>query len=46
MTRYPYGSGEHYPDTPSHRRYLREYNTRRVSSPYTNLRPVQLSRAK
>ena len=46
MTRYPYGSGELYPDTPSHRRYLREYNTRRVSSPYTNLRPVQLSRAK
>ncbi len=46
MTRYPYGKAESYPDTPGHRRYLRQYNTRRVSSPFPDLRPVQLSRAK
>ena len=46
MTRYPYGKAEHYPDTPSHRRYLRQYNTRRVSSPYSNIRPYQYSRAR
>jgi hypothetical protein len=28
MSRYPYGADETYPDTPEHRRYLREYNTR------------------
>ena len=46
MTQYPYGKAERYPDTPGHRRYLRQYNTRRVSSPYPDLRPVRLSRAK
>jgi hypothetical protein len=30
MTRYPYGDDESYPAGPSHRRYLAEYNTRRV----------------
>jgi hypothetical protein len=28
MTRYPYGEGERYPDDPTHRRYVHEYNTR------------------
>ena len=28
MTGYPYGPGERYPDSPAHRRYQREYNTR------------------
>ncbi len=28
MSGYPYPATEHYPDTPEHRRYLREYNTR------------------
>jgi Flp pilus assembly protein TadD len=31
MTKYPYGSDEHYPDTPAHREYLERYNTRVVS---------------
>ncbi|MGH9163292.1 MAG: CRTAC1 family protein, partial [Vicinamibacteraceae bacterium] len=30
MTRYPYSAPEAYPDTPAHRRYLDEYNTRVV----------------
>ena len=30
MSRYPYASTEQYPDSPSHRRYLERYNTRRV----------------
>ena len=28
MSNYPYGSGEHYPDSPEHRQYLRDYQTR------------------
>ena len=28
MTGYPYGKGEHYPDTPEHRQYRETYNTR------------------
>jgi Tfp pilus assembly protein PilF len=28
MSAYPYRAGEHYPDDPLHRAYLREYNTR------------------
>jgi hypothetical protein len=28
MTEYPYRPGERYPDTPAHRRYRAEYNTR------------------
>jgi Tfp pilus assembly protein PilF len=31
MTRYPYGSGEHYPDSQAYRDYLDRYNTRVVS---------------
>lgn len=41
MTQYPYSKTESYPDTPSHRRYLRQYNTRHISSSYTDLRPLQ-----
>jgi Tfp pilus assembly protein PilF len=33
MTRYPYAAPEQYPDTPEHRRYQREYNTRIVAVP-------------
>jgi hypothetical protein len=28
MSQYPYGPGEHYPETPMHQQYQREYNTR------------------
>jgi hypothetical protein len=28
MSNYPYGSGEHYPNTPRHQDYLRRYQTR------------------
>jgi hypothetical protein len=28
MSSYPYSSAEHYPDTPEHRRYREEFNTR------------------
>jgi hypothetical protein len=31
MSRYPYGIDESYPTGEEHRRYLREYNTRRIS---------------
>jgi hypothetical protein len=31
MTRYPYGSGEHYPDSQAYRDYLEHYNTRVVT---------------
>jgi hypothetical protein len=31
MTRYPPAGSQQYPDTPEHRRYRREYNTRRVT---------------
>jgi hypothetical protein len=31
MTKYPYGSDEHYPDTRAHRDYLARYNTRVVN---------------
>ena len=44
MTQYPYGGAERYPDTPSHRRYLQEYNTRRVSNTHSDIRPMQYSR--
>jgi hypothetical protein len=30
MSRYPYAAPEHYPDTPAHRRYREQYNTRVV----------------
>jgi tetratricopeptide (TPR) repeat protein len=30
MSRFPYGSGEHYPRTPRHEEYRRTYNTRQV----------------
>jgi Tfp pilus assembly protein PilF len=31
MSGYPYPEGEHYPDDPAHREYLRIYNTRKIS---------------
>jgi hypothetical protein len=31
MSRYPYGSGEHYPDSQAYRDYLERYNTRVVT---------------
>ena len=31
MSAYPYPEGEHYPDDPAHREYLKTYNTRRLS---------------
>ena len=37
MRGYPYGSAEHYPDTPEYRRYLERYNTRVVTSPVPSL---------
>jgi hypothetical protein len=40
MTKYPYGPGESYPDTPAHRDYLARYNTRVVSGP---LPPLELA---
>jgi len=30
MSRYPYGSHEHYPRSPLHQEYLKKYNTRKV----------------
>ena len=30
MSRYPYGTAEHYPETPAHRRYRDTFNTRAV----------------
>jgi hypothetical protein len=38
MSRYPYPETEKYPDTDVHRRYLREYNTRRVPEVLSELR--------
>jgi hypothetical protein len=32
MSNYPYGPGEHYPQTPLHDDYRRRFNTRRVGS--------------
>ncbi len=32
QTRYPYGPEESYPDDDAHRRYLEEYQTRRVTA--------------
>jgi hypothetical protein len=37
MTRYPYATPEHYPDTPELLRYQREYNTRIVAAPVPSL---------
>jgi cytochrome c-type biogenesis protein CcmH/NrfG len=37
MRAYPYGPGEHYPDTPAYRRYLARYNTRVVAAPVPSL---------
>ncbi len=34
MRAYPYGAGERYPQTPSHREYLETYNTRVVARAY------------
>ena len=31
MSGYPYGVDEHYPDTPQHRRYRQDYNTRTIT---------------
>ena len=32
MSSYPYGENDIYPDDPEHQKYIREYNTRRVTS--------------
>jgi hypothetical protein len=37
MSGYPYPETEHYPDTEAHRRYQRDYNTRRVPETYSRL---------
>jgi hypothetical protein len=37
MSRYPYPESEHYPNTDAHRRYQREYNTRRVPETFSRL---------
>ena len=39
MHRYPYDHTERYPDDESHRRYRREYNTRRIPAELSQLRP-------
>ena len=39
MTTYPYGFDEAYPDTPEHRAYLEEYNTRGARRINPPLRP-------
>ena len=38
MTRYPYPTSEHYPDTPEHRAYRERFNTRRVIQAIPSLR--------
>jgi hypothetical protein len=37
MTRYPYAPPEHYPDTPKHREYQEQWNTRIVSRPVPSI---------
>jgi lipoprotein NlpI len=37
MTRYPYAAPERYPDTPEHRRYRQQYNTRVVVRPVPSI---------
>lgn len=37
MTRYPYGAGERYPDSPAHDAYQAQYNTRVVVRPLPTL---------
>jgi hypothetical protein len=39
MSTYPYPADEHYPDTPEHRAYLREYNTRPAACTVGSLVP-------
>lgn len=34
MSRYPYPADEHYPDTPEHNEYRKQFNTRRVMRPF------------
>jgi tetratricopeptide (TPR) repeat protein len=41
MSRYPYAPPERYPDTPAHRRYLEEYNTRVIGR---TLPPLETTR--
>ena len=44
MSRYPYPSGEHYPDDPAHVQYQREYNTRpalRLIQPLADAAPTR-----
>ncbi|MPZ19255.1 MAG: tetratricopeptide repeat protein [Luteitalea sp.] len=43
MTNYPYPAPEAYPDTPAHRRYRAEYNTRAVGRPIS---PIETSMAR
>jgi hypothetical protein len=37
MSRYPYPSGERYPDSPAHRQYRETYNTRQILRPVPTL---------
>ncbi len=37
MKGYPYGPGEHYPDSPRYREYLARYNTRVITRPVPSL---------
>lgn len=39
MSRYPYDTTERYPDDDAHRKYQREYNTRRVPAMMSQLHP-------
>lgn len=41
MSRFPYPEDEHYPDSETHRNYLREWNTRQYYRPYEELKGLQ-----
>ena len=41
MSNYPYGADEHYPDTPEHRRYRQNYNTRTITRTVPELRTAR-----
>jgi tetratricopeptide (TPR) repeat protein len=46
MSGYPYGADESYPDTPEHRAYRREWNTREAKVWLPPLRPLDRGRAR
>ena len=41
MSNYPYGADEQYPDTPEHRRYRQNYNTRTITRTVPELRTAR-----